>query len=109
MRRMGTDVATATDRPEFRGRVYDSIADTIGATPLVRIHRLASIAGVKADILARCEFFNPFDSVKDRIGVSMIAAAEAVGQINPGPCWSSRPRAIPESRSPLCVLPGDTG
>jgi len=81
---MGIDVATATDRPEFRGRVYDSIADTIGATPLVRIHRLASIAGVKADIVAKCEFFNPFDSVKDRIGVSMIKAAEAVGRIKPG-------------------------
>ena len=83
MRRMGTGVATATDRPEFRGRVYDSIADTIGATPLVRIHRLASAAGAKADILAKCEFFNPFDSVKDRIGVSMIAAAEAAGRIKP--------------------------
>ena len=84
MRRMGTGGATATDRPEFRGRVYDSIADTIGATPLVRIHRLASAAGAKADILAKCEFFNPFDSVKDRIGVSMIAAAEDAGRIKPG-------------------------
>src|SRR5271168_1854977 len=69
---------------EFRGRVYDSIIDTIGATPLVRIHRLAQNAGAKADILAKCEFFNPFDSVKDRIGVSMIAAAEAAGRIKPG-------------------------
>src|SRR5215467_9922553 len=84
MRQMGTSLAAATDRPEFRGRVYDSIADTIGATPLVRIHRLASAAGAKADILAKCEFFNPFDSVKDRIGVSMIAAAEAAGRIKPG-------------------------
>src|SRR5919109_2733790 len=69
---------------EFRGRVYDSIVDTIGATPLVRIHRLAQNAGAKADILAKCEFFNPFDSVKDRIGVSMIAAAEAAGRIKSG-------------------------
>jgi cysteine synthase len=78
----------ATDRTtqgaEFRGRVYDSIADTIGATPLVRVHRLAKNAGAKADILAKCEFFNPMDSVKDRIGVSMIAAAEAAGRIKPG-------------------------
>jgi cysteine synthase A len=68
---------------EFRGRVYDSIIDTVGATPLVRIHRLAQAAGAKADILAKCEFFNPFASVKDRIGVSMIEAAEAAGRINP--------------------------
>src|SRR5689334_13169958 len=81
---MDNVTSTSGQSAEFRGRVYDSIADTIGATPLVRIHRLAKDAGVKADILAKCEFFNPFDSVKDRIGVSMIAAAEAVGRIKPG-------------------------
>src|SRR5216683_2658377 len=81
---MDTATSTSTQSAEFRGRVYDSIIDTIGATPLVRIHRLAQNAGVKADILAKCEFFNPFDSVKDRIGVSMIAAAEAAGRIKPG-------------------------
>ena len=58
------DSANAAERRrlEFRGRVYDSIIETIGATPLVRIHRLAQNAGAKADILAKCEFFNPFDS-----------------------------------------------
>ncbi|MBV8578456.1 MAG: pyridoxal-phosphate dependent enzyme, partial [Acetobacteraceae bacterium] len=81
---MDTATRTREQSAEFRGRVYDSIADTIGATPLVRIHRLAQDAGAKADILAKCEFFNPFDSVKDRIGVSMIAAAEAAGRIKPG-------------------------
>jgi cysteine synthase A len=69
---------------EFRGRVYDSIIDTIGATPLVRLRRLAEAHGVKADILGKCEFFNPLASVKDRIGVSMIAAAEAAGRLKPG-------------------------
>jgi cysteine synthase len=69
---------------EFRGRVYDNILETIGATPLVRIRRLAQKVGAKADILGKCEFFNPLSSVKDRIGVSMIAAAEAVGRIKPG-------------------------
>src|SRR5207247_7518037 len=49
-----------------------------------RVHRLAQQAGARADILAKCEFFNPFDSVKDRIGVSMIAAAEAAGRIKRG-------------------------
>src|SRR5215467_9559638 len=76
--------ASSSTAAEFRGRVYDSIVDTIGATPLVRLHRLARDAGAKADILAKCEFFNPFDSVKDRIGVSMVAAAEAAGRIKSG-------------------------
>jgi cysteine synthase A len=69
---------------EFRGRIYDSIVDTIGATPLVRVRRLAAEAGVKADILGKCEFFNPLSSVKDRIGLAMIEAAEAAGRIKPG-------------------------
>ena len=51
----------------FRGRVYDSIVETIGATPLVRLKRLAAAHQVKADLMAKCEFFNPLSSVKDRI------------------------------------------
>ncbi|MBV9832900.1 MAG: cysteine synthase A [Alphaproteobacteria bacterium] len=70
--------------PEFRGRIYDSIVDTIGATPLVRLSKLAAKRGVKADIVAKLEFFNPLASVKDRIGVSMIEAAEKAGRITPG-------------------------
>jgi cysteine synthase A len=81
---MGTERATKAAPAEFRGRVYDSIVETIGATPLVRIHRLSEDAETTADILGKCEFFNPLASVKDRIGVSMIAAAEAEGRINPG-------------------------
>ena len=69
---------------EFRGRVYDSITETIGATPLVRLKRLAAKHGVKADIIGKCEFFNPLASVKDRIGLAMIEAAEAAGKIRPG-------------------------
>ncbi len=68
--------------PEFRGRIYDSIAETIGATPVVRLGRLAADAGVKAEILAKCEFFNPLSSVKDRIGVSMIEALEQAGELD---------------------------
>src|ERR1700675_2440765 len=71
-------------RAEFRGRVYESITETTGATPLVLIHRLAQDAGVKADILGKCEFFNPLSSVKDRIGLAMIEAAEQAGRIRPG-------------------------
>jgi len=70
--------------PEFRGRIYDSIVDTIGATPLVRLRRLAADAGVSADIIGKCEFFNPLASVKDRIGLAMIEAAEAEGRLKPG-------------------------
>ncbi|MBP2228362.1 cysteine synthase A [Azospirillum agricola] len=69
---------------EFRGRIYDSVLDTIGATPLVRLKRLADDAGVKAQILGKLEFFNPLASVKDRIGNAMIEAAEAAGTIAPG-------------------------
>jgi cysteine synthase len=69
---------------EFRGRIYDNITETIGATPLVRLARLAAKHGVKADILGKCEFFNPLSSVKDRIGLAMIEAAEAAGKIRPG-------------------------
>lgn len=66
---------------EFRGRVYESIIDTIGATPLVRLSRLAKAHGVKADLVGKCEFFNPLASVKDRIGASMIEAAERSGKL----------------------------
>jgi cysteine synthase len=70
--------------PEFRGRIYDSILDTVGATPLVRLSRLAAQHGVVADVVGKCEFFNPLSSVKDRIGKAMIEAAEAAGAITPG-------------------------
>ncbi|MEQ1652457.1 MAG: cysteine synthase A [Hyphomicrobium sp.] len=67
-----------------RGRVYGSIAETIGHTPLVRLSKVAAAANVKADILMKLEFFNPLSSVKDRIGVSMIDTLEAQGKITPG-------------------------
>ncbi|MEI9989412.1 MAG: cysteine synthase A [Rhizomicrobium sp.] len=67
-----------------RGRIYDSITETIGDTPLVRMNRLPKEAGVKADILLKLEFFNPLSSVKDRIGVGMIEALEKQGLITPG-------------------------
>jgi cysteine synthase A len=67
-----------------RGRIYDSIIETIGNTPLVRMARMPQSAGVKADILFKLEFFNPVGSVKDRIGVAMIDALEKQGKITPG-------------------------
>ena len=74
--------ATTKTAPEFRGKVYDNILQTIGATPLVRLDRLAADAGAKATVLGKCEFFNPLASVKDRIGLAMVEAAEAAGKIN---------------------------
>ena len=70
-------------RKPGRGRIYDSITQTIGDTPLVRLNRLAKEKGVKANLLAKLEFFNPISSVKDRIGVAMIDALEAAGRIHP--------------------------
>lgn len=66
-----------------RGRIFASITETIGDTPIVRLDRLAKAEGVKANLLAKLEFFNPIASVKDRIGVSMIETAEAAGLISP--------------------------
>ncbi|MET1415803.1 cysteine synthase A [Roseibium sp. HPY-6] len=71
------------DRPG-RGRVYNSLLETIGNTPLVRIGRMASETGCKAEVLAKLEFFNPVSSVKDRIAVAMLEAMEADGTIGPG-------------------------
>jgi cysteine synthase A len=65
-----------------RGRIYQSITETIGDTPLVQLNRLAKAKNVKARILAKLEFFNPIASVKDRIGVSMIDALEKAGTVN---------------------------
>lgn len=73
-----------SDKKPGRGRIYASITETIGDTPLVRLDRLAQDAGVEAEILGKLEFFNPIASVKDRIGVSMIEALEADGKIIPG-------------------------
>ena len=67
-----------------RGKVYGSILETIGDTPLVRLDKLAKEHGVKANLLAKLEFFNPIASVKDRIGFAMIEALEKAGKITPG-------------------------
>lgn len=67
-----------------RGRIYNSITETIGDTPLVRLDKIAKMKGVRAHLLAKLEFFNPIASVKDRIGVAMIDAMEQAGTIRPG-------------------------
>ncbi len=72
------------NRPAGRGRIFASITETIGDTPIVRLDRLAAAHGVEAQLLGKLEFFNPIASVKDRIGVAMIEAMEADGRIEPG-------------------------
>ena len=74
--------SSAAKREPGRGRIFDSITDTIGDTPLVRLNRLPAMHDVKANILAKLEFFNPIGSVKDRIGVSMIDAMERAGVLD---------------------------
>jgi cysteine synthase A len=80
-----TDTSTPdTVRKPGHGRVYGSITETIGNTPLVRLNRLTKERGVDAEILLKLEFFNPISSVEDRIGVNMIDALEASGRLKPG-------------------------
>ena len=67
-----------------RGRIYNSIIDTLGDTPLIRLPNLTAELKPKGEMLAKLEFFNPMGSVKDRIGASMIEWLEAKGLLKPG-------------------------
>jgi cysteine synthase A len=71
-----------TQPASFRGRIYDDITQCFGATPLVRLRRV--VGDAKAAVVAKLENFNPLWSVKDRIGVAMITAAERDGKLKPG-------------------------
>ncbi len=79
-----TDYDAARFKRAGRGRVYDSIIDTLGDTPLIRLPRLSAEEHPKGEVLAKLEFFNPLSSVKDRIGASMIEALEVQGLLKPG-------------------------
>ena len=68
---------------EFRGKIYNSITETVGATPLVRLHSFEQKYNLQAQVLAKLEFFNPLASVKDRIALHMVEVAEQEGKINP--------------------------
>src|ERR1700761_7417099 len=73
------------DRPAMpRGRIFASVLDLVGGTPLVRLPRLKAADALVADIAFKLEFFNPLGSVKDRIGLAMVEAAEQAGEIAPG-------------------------
>lgn len=77
-----TQTLPKLDKP--RGRTYNSIIETIGHTPMVRLNRIAENAGAVAKVYAKLEFFNPLSSVKDRIALSMIETAEEDGTLKPG-------------------------
>ena len=66
------------------GRIYDSITELVGNTPLVRLHRYEEAEGLKGHILAKFEYFNPSGSVKDRAAINMIEEAEYEGKLKPG-------------------------
>jgi cysteine synthase A len=79
---MDTKSSTDTSRRAGRGRVFDSIVDAVGDTPIVKLCRLPQQHGVNATILAKLEYFNPAASVKDRIGAAMVIAMEKAGKIH---------------------------
>jgi cysteine synthase len=81
---MESQVAGRIVETVAEGRIYESIVETIGNTPLIRLGKLAAETGCQADLLGKCEFFNPLGSVKDRIGLAMVEAAEESGRIGPG-------------------------
>jgi cysteine synthase A len=80
---MTTETSFSAPARPGRGRIYNSITQTIGDTPIVRLDRLAREKGVGGVLLAKLEFFNPIASVKDRIGVNMIESLEKSGKISP--------------------------
>lgn len=70
--------------PTLHGRIYSSVLDTVGATPIIRLQKLEEKLGCRAQILGKCESVNPLASVKDRIGFAMVEDAEKQGIITPG-------------------------
>ena len=67
-------------------KVYSSISELVGHTPLVQLQRFAAARGLKANLLAKVEYFNPAGSVKDRIACAMLDDAEQRGLLKPGVC-----------------------
>ena len=89
-----------------RNRTYENAAQAIGDTPMIRLNRI--VPPEHATVFAKCEFFQPLNSVKDRIGTAMIEAGERDGKITPILALSSRPAAIQALLLLSCVLPKGT-
>ncbi|MBP0492065.1 cysteine synthase A [Roseomonas indoligenes] len=77
-------MSTGTPFPASRGRLYGSVLEAVGATPLVRLPRIEASERLSARLALKLEFFNPLASVKDRIGLAMVEEAERAGLIRPG-------------------------
>ena len=86
--------------------IHDDVTAIVGNTPLVRINRLS--AGAGATIAAKLEFYNPASSVKDRIGVAIVDAAERSGQLKAGGTIIEATSVTPVLRSRWSVRPADT-
>ena len=100
--------ATTRRKSHATRKIYDDVTGTIGDTPMVRINRL--IPPEQATVFAKCEFFQPLNSVKDRIGVAMIEAGERGGQGSSRTRTSSnRQAATPASPWPSCARPRAIG
>lgn len=72
------------DQSYHQKKIYDSVLDAVGNTPLIRVNNITKMEGIKCEILCKCEFLNPGGSVKDRIGRRMILEAEREGKLAPG-------------------------
>jgi cystathionine beta-synthase len=79
---MSTEVSTSPAQQQRHRRVYDDVVQTIGWTPLIRLHRVAR--GTRTPVYGKAEFFNPGGSVKDRIGPAIVERAEREGKLKPG-------------------------
>jgi cysteine synthase A len=77
-------ISSLVEAADEKLRIYESIVETIGNTPLVRLSKFSAAANCQAQLLGKCEFFNPLSSVKDRIGMAMVKAAEESGRLVPG-------------------------
>ena len=109
------EAVTLNIETESRGKIYGSILETVGGTPLVRLPNITKKYDLKAEIVAKLEFFNPHASTKDRVALAMFEAAESTGKIIPGktiliePSAGSTASAIPFLRARLwtCCSPYD--
>src|SRR5450759_5197855 len=92
---MDASSATGAAHRPGRGRVFDSIVDAVGDTPIVRLRKLPGMHGVNATILAKLEYFNPAASVKDRIGAAMVIAMEKAGLSHAATVLIEQPSGTP--------------
>eukprot|EP00760_Papus_ankaliazontas_P014958 PhM_4_TR161/c0_g1_i1/m.13821/K01697/CBS; cystathionine beta-synthase len=77
-------MATTLDKPDVRSNILPNVLDAVGNTPCIRLHTIPKLLGLKCEVVAKCEFFNPGGSVKDRIGVRMVEEGIKSGLVKEG-------------------------